>query len=60
MLWILLRGGVNRVQEEEAAHIIDDIGQPDPHTSLSNVYGPDEQSRLRLLVKQRHARHASG
>lgn len=35
------------------AHIIDDIGQPDPHTGSSNAYGgPDERSRLRLLVSK--------
>lgn len=42
MLWILLRGGVNPLQEEEAAHIIDDIGPSDPHTGASNAYSPDE------------------
>lgn len=50
MLWILLRSGVNPLQEE--AHIKDDIGQPDPHTGSSNAYGPNEQSRLRLLVSK--------
>jgi len=35
-----------RFQEEEAAHVIDDIGQPDPHGGPGGAYGSDEQSRL--------------
>lgn len=32
------------------AHIVDDIGQPDPHGGPGETYGPDEQSRLRFLI----------
>jgi len=46
----LLRGGVNPLQKQEAAHIIDDIGQSDPHGGSGNAHGPDEQSRLRFLI----------
>ena len=42
----LLRGGVNPLQEEKAAHIIDDIGQPDPHGGSSDTDCSDEQPRL--------------
>jgi len=42
----LLRGGVNPLQKEKATHIIDDIGQADPHGGPRYAYGSDEQSRL--------------
>lgn len=41
----MLRGGVNPPQEEKAAHITDDIGQPDPDSGSSDAYGYDEQPR---------------
>ena len=34
------------LQEEEAAHIIDDIGQPDPHGGPRYADGSDEQPGL--------------
>ncbi|GCD56370.1 hypothetical protein NBRC3222_1707 [Acetobacter pasteurianus NBRC 3222] len=46
MLCILLHGSVNPLQEEEAAHVVDNIGQPDPHYGPGDAYCPDEQSRL--------------
>ena len=46
----LLRGGVYPLQEEEAAHVVDGIGQTDPRGGLSDAYGSDEQSHLRFLI----------
>jgi len=46
----LLRCGVNSLQEEKAAHIIDDIGQSDPHGGSRYAYGSYEQSCLRFLI----------
>lgn len=46
----LLRGGVHPLEEEEAAHVVDDICQPDPRCGLGDADGPDEQSRLRFLI----------
>ena len=46
----LLRGGVYPLQEEEAAHVVDGIGQTDPRGGLGDAYGSDEQSRLRFLI----------
>ncbi len=46
----LLRGGVTPLQEGKSAHIIDDIGQPDPHGGSRYAYGSDEQSCLRFLI----------
>lgn len=41
-----LLGGINPLQKEEMAHIIDDIGQPDPRGGSRYTYGSDEQSYL--------------
>ncbi|GAN61742.1 hypothetical protein Abci_142_002 [Acetobacter cibinongensis] len=40
------------LQEEEAAHIIDDIGQADPHGGPGDTDSSDEQTRLRFLVSK--------
>lgn len=37
-----LCGGVNPLDEKKTAHIIDNIGQPDPDCGLSEAYGSDE------------------
>ena len=37
-----LRGGVYPLQEEEAAHIVDDIGQTDPHGGPGDTDSSDE------------------
>ncbi|GBQ20538.1 hypothetical protein AA0472_0162 [Acetobacter estunensis NRIC 0472] len=42
----LLRGDPDPLEEKEAAHIIDDIGQPDPHGGSSYAHSPDEQPGL--------------
>lgn len=41
-----LGGGINPLQKEETAYIIDDIGQSDPHGGSCYAYGSDEQSCL--------------
>lgn len=46
----LLRDRVQSLEEEEAAHIVDDIGQANPHGVPGDAHGPDEQSRLRFLI----------
>jgi len=38
------------IQEEEAAHVVDDIGEPEPHGGPGDTDSPDEQSRLRFLI----------
>ncbi len=48
----MLRGSVNPLQEEKAAHVVDDIGQPDPHGGPRYPYGSDEQSCLRFLISK--------
>ena len=40
------------LQEEEAAHVVDDIGQSDPHGGLGDTDSSDEQPGLRLLVRK--------
>ena len=40
------------LQEEEAAHIIDDIGQADPHCGPGDTDSSDEQTHLRFLVSK--------
>lgn len=48
----LLRARVDPLQEQEVAHFIDDIGQPDPHCGPGDADCSDEQPRLRLLVSK--------
>jgi len=42
----LLRGGVYPLRKEKAAHIIDDIGQADPHGGPGDTDSPDKQPCL--------------
>ncbi len=46
--WLCLRADL--LQEEEAAHVVDDIGQPDPHGGPGNADRSDEQPGLRFLI----------
>ena len=46
--WLCAR--VDPLQEEEAAHVVDDIGEPDPHGGPGDTDSSDEQSRLRFLI----------
>jgi hypothetical protein len=46
----LLRGGVSPLEGDKAAHIIDNIGQTDPHGGSRYPYGSYEQSCLRFLI----------
>ena len=45
-----LRARADPLQEEEAAHVVDDIGEPDPHGGPGDTDSSDEQSRLRFLI----------
>lgn len=42
--------GADPLQEEEAAHVVDDIGQANPHGGPGDTDSSDEQSRLRFLI----------
>ncbi|GAN63338.1 hypothetical protein AIN02nite_18580 [Acetobacter indonesiensis] len=42
----LLRGRTDPLQEDKATHIIDDIGQPDPHGGSRYANSSYEQSCL--------------
>lgn len=42
----LLRGRTNPFQEDKAAHVVNDIGQADPHGGSRDTNCADEQSRL--------------
>ena len=44
--------GSHHPLREEAAHITDNISQPDPHSGPGDAYNPNEQSRLRLLISK--------
>ena len=45
-----LRARVQSFEEEEAAHIIDDIGKADPHGGPGDTDSSDEQTHLRFLI----------
>ena len=47
-----LRARADPLQEDEAAHVVDDIGQADPHGGPGNTHGSDEQPGLRFLVSK--------
>ena len=47
-----LRARVDPLEGEKAAHVIDDIGQSDPHGGPGDTDGSDEQSRLRFLISK--------
>ncbi|GBR28722.1 hypothetical protein AA3271_2829 [Gluconobacter japonicus NBRC 3271] len=38
--------GADPFQEDEAAHVVDDIGEPDPHGGSTDTDSPDKQPRL--------------
>lgn len=42
----LLGGRTDPLQEDKAAHIVDDVGQPDPHGGTGDAHCPEEQSCL--------------
>ena len=42
----LLCCGTDPLEEEKAAHIVDDIGQSDPHGGSGDADGSDEQPCL--------------
>ena len=42
----LLRRGADPLQKQKAAHVVDDVGEPNPHGSLGDAHRPDEQSCL--------------
>lgn len=46
----LLRCGVQPLEEEEAADVVCDIGQPDRRGGPVDTYCPDEQIHLRFLI----------
>ncbi|KXV35974.1 hypothetical protein AD940_00890 [Gluconobacter thailandicus] len=48
----MLRRGVYSLQDQEAAHIVDDTGQSDLHGGSGNSYGSDNEPRLRLLIRK--------
>ncbi|GBR36928.1 MULTISPECIES: hypothetical protein [Gluconobacter] len=37
---------VDALQEEKAAHVVDDIGEPDPHDGPGDTDSSDEQTHL--------------
>ena len=45
-----LRARVQSFEEEEAAHIVDDIGESDPHGGPGDTDSPNEEPRLRFLI----------
>lgn len=50
-----LRGDTDPFQEQKAVHVVDDVGQPDPHGGTGDTHSPDKQSRLCFLIsKDRH------
>lgn len=44
------RGGTDQIQQEEAAHGVDDIRQPDPHGGTGDARCLVKQSCLRFLI----------
>ena len=42
----LLRGRADPLQEDKAAHVVDDAGQPNFQGGLCDTHGAYEQSRL--------------
>jgi hypothetical protein len=45
-------GRADPLQEQKAAHVIDNIGQSDPHGGTGDAHCPDEQSRLSFLISK--------
>ncbi|GAN68525.1 hypothetical protein AA0473_0245 [Acetobacter orleanensis NRIC 0473] len=54
-----MRMGINPLQKQKVAYIIDDIGQTDPHGGSSGAYGSDNEPRLRS-DQQRYVQHVIG
>ncbi|AQU89262.1 hypothetical protein B0W47_16900 (plasmid) [Komagataeibacter nataicola] len=48
--WLRARARVQPLQKQKAPHVVDDIGQADPHGGSGDTHGPDEQTRLRFLI----------
>ncbi len=45
-----LRGRTDPFQEDKAAHVVDDVGQPNFHGGPCDADGAYEQSHLRFLI----------
>lgn len=47
-----LSGDTDLLQEQKVTHVIDDVGQPDPHGGTGDTHCPDKQSRLCFLISK--------
>ena len=41
-----LSGDTDLLQEQKVTHVVDDVGQPDPHGGTGDTHCPDKQPRL--------------